>query len=390
MQPLRRVIPALTVLFLLFTIPQALTTQVTRADSAAVLLDAARELQAEGDAETAYQLLLYIVRTYDGTAAAGTASTWLASLTGQQRASSGKAGLIVWNTLFAGWLGVAVPAAFGAESESAYGAGLLIGAPLGFFGTRAFTNRYAVSSGQAITTAFGSIWGTWQALGWRSVLEIGSEEYCDPVGDYCWEDTPEEAPFTAAVVGGLAGIATGGLIAAAKNPTAGDATLVMWSSFWGTWYGVAFGVLTDAEDDALLTWSLMGGNVGLAASAFATKTYSGSAGRVWMITSAGLAGGLAGVGIDLLGEIDDEKTAILIPTITSAAGLIAGTFITSGRSNGPDVGEPAGPGALINLNGKGWKLALPMPQPTVLQRVSLDGRTRPVIGVRVPVLAGEF
>ena len=390
MQHFRRFVPVLAIFFLVFSVPQSIAGQVTRADSAAVLLDAARQLQAQGDSETAYHLLVFIVRTYDDTEAAQAALVWLETLTGEERASSGKAGLTVWNTLFGAWLGVAVPAAFGAESETAYGAGLLIGAPLGFFGTKAFTNKYPVSSGQAITTAFGSIWGTWQVVGWRSVLNIGSQETCDPVGDFCWEDTPDEAPFTAAVVGGLSGIAAGGLIAAAKNPTAGDATLVMWSSFWGTWYGIAAGVLVGAEDDALLTWSLIGGNVGLIASAFATKTYTGSAGRVWVIASAGLAGGLAGVGIDLLTSVDDEKAAVMVPALTSAAGLVAGALITRGGSNIPNLNDPASTNALINLNGSDWSLALPMPLPTVLQRVTADGRTRAVIGMRVSLLEGKF
>jgi len=389
MQHLRRLFPVLAVCFSLFSVPDSLASQVSRADSAAVLLDAARELQVQGDDETTYRLLLFIARTYDGTPAARDAIMWLGTFSGEQRgASSGTAGLMVWNTLFGAWLGAAVPAAFGAESQTAYGAGLLIGAPLGFFGTRAFTNRYSVSSGQAITSAFGSIWGTWQTVGWRSVLNIGSQETCDPSGDFCWEDTPDEAPFTAAVVGGIAGIATGGLIAAVKNPTAGDATLVMWSSFWGTWYGVATGVLVGAEDDDLLTWSLVGGNVGLVASAFGTKAFSGSAGRVWMITSAGLAGGLAGVGIDLLASVDDTKAAVMVPALTSAAGLVAGALITRDRSNAPDLGDPAN--ALINLNGNDWGLAMPMPLPTVLYRVAPDGGTRPTIGVQVPVFVGRF
>jgi len=390
MQYLRRLFPVLAVCFSLFSVPDSLASQVSRADSAAVLLDAARELQSQGDDETAYRLLLFIARSYDGTPAARDALTWLGTFSGEQRTSSGKAGLMVWNTLFGAWLGAAVPAAFGAESETAYGAGLLIGAPLGFFGTKAFTNKHTVSSGQAITTAFGSIWGTWQAAGWRSVLEIGSQETCDPVGDFCWEDTPDEAPFTAAVVGGLAGIAAGGLVAAAKNPTAGDATLVMWSSFWGTWYGIAGGVLAGAEDDALLTWSLMGGNVGLVASAFGTKAFSGSAGHVWMITSAGLAGGLAGVGIDLLASVDDTKAAVMIPALTSAAGLVVGALITRGGSNLPDLSDPAGTNALINLNGNDWGLAMPMPLPTVLYRVAPDGRTSPTVGMQIPVFAGRF
>jgi hypothetical protein len=374
----------------LLSTPPCLGAQVTRPDSAAVLLDAASRLRARGDNETARRLLAFIVRAYDGTRAASDAAVWLGTIRRADYAGSGRAGLIVWNTLFTAWLGVAVPAAAGSESEEAFGAGLLIGAPLGFFGTRAFAAKYPVTSGQALTASFGSMWGTWQAVGWRAVLDIGSETYCDPFGDYCFESTPSEAPFTASVLGGLAGIGAAGAVAAAKNPTAGDATLVMWSSFWGTWYGVAGGVLADAEDDALLTWSLLGGNVGLVASAVATKAWTGNAGRVWMITAAGLAGGLAGVGIDLLGSVEDAKTAIIIPAAASAAGLAIGTAITRGQPNGFDEPDREASGALLNLNGGEWRLGMPLPLPTLLRNHTRDGRTRTALGVQIPLLAGRF
>lgn len=390
MTPLRLCLSAVALSATLLSTPVCLRAQVTRSDSAAVLLDAASRLRARGDSETARRLLVFIVQTYDGTQAAAEAAVWLGTMRRVTDAGSGRAGLTVWNTLFGAWLGVAIPAALGSESEEAFGAGLLIGAPLGFFGTKAFTAEHSVSSGQAITAAFGSMWGTWQAVGWRSVLDIGSETRCDAYSGYCWEDTPEEAPFTAAVLGGLAGIAAGGAVAAARNPTAGDATLVMWSSFWGTWYGLAAGVLADAEGDALLTWELMGGNVGLIASAFATRAWTGNAGRVWVITAAGLAGGLAGVGIDLLGSVEDEKTAILIPALTSAAGLAIGTAITQSHSNGFDEPDLEATGALVNLNAGDWSLRLPLPLPTLLSHRTRDGRMRAALGVQIPLLAGRF
>ena len=390
MTPLRLWLSVVALSATLLSTPVRLPAQVTRLDSAAVLLDAARRLEARGDGETARRLLVFIVQTYDGTQAAAEAAVWLGTMRHATDAGSGRAGLTVWNTLFGAWLGVAIPAAFGSESEEAFGAGLLIGAPLGFFGTKAFTTKYPVSSGQAITAAFGSMWGTWQAVGWRSVLDIGSETVCDAYSGYCWERTPDEAPFTASVLGGLAGIAAGGVVAAARNPTAGDATLVMWSSFWGTWYGLAGGVLADAEDDGLLTWGLMGGNVGLIASAFATRGWTGNAGRVWMITAAGFAGGLAGVGIDLLGSVEDEKTGILIPALTSAAGLAIGTAITRSGSNGFDERDLESTRALVNLNGGDWSLGMPLPLPTLLSRHTRGGRTRAALGVQIPLLAGRF
>ena len=94
------------------------------------------------------------------------------------------------------------------------------------------------------------------------------------------------------------------------------------------------------------------------------------------------------MGIDLLASVDDTKAAVMVPALTSAAGLVAGALITRDRSNAPDLGDPAN--ALINLNGNDWGLAMPMPLPTVLYRVAPDGGTRPTIGVQVPVFVGRF
>jgi hypothetical protein len=396
MHHLQRVLAVATLVVGLSIASEALQAQVSRADSAAVLLDAARNLQADGHNSLARQLLVYIVGRYGETPAAATALEWLQVTRAESDRNSGQAGLIVWNTLYGAWLGVAIPAAFGADSPGPYGAGLLIGAPLGFFGTKAFTTRNPVSSGQAIATSFGSIWGTWQGVGWRAVLDIGSKTYTD-----CWdtglgttecftyEDTPEEAGFTAAVVGGLAGLATGGAVALAKDPTAGDATLVMFGSFWGTWYGLAAGVLAGAEDDALLTWTLVGGDVGLLGSALGTKAWTGTAGRTWLVSASGLAGGLAGLGLDLLMEIDDEKTAVLIPSLTSAVGLVVGLAVTDNQPDGLGSFDPSAGAALVNLSGGDWRLGMPLPRPTVLKYYE-QGRSRTKLGFHVPLLSGRF
>ncbi len=396
MQCSRRILTTVTIVASLVFAADQLNAQVSRSDSAAVLLETARNLSVEGQHSVARQLLVYIVQRYTETAAAGTALEWLQTTGAESDANSGRAGLTVWNTVYGAWLGVAIPAAFGADSPEPYGAGLLIGAPLGFFGTRAFTARNPVTSGQAIATAFGTIWGTWQGVGWRAVLDIGATTHteCYETGlgttdCFTYEDTPEEAGFKAAVLGGLAGLAVGGAVALVQNPTPGDATLVMFGSFWGAWYGLAAGVLADAEDDALLTWTLMGGNVGLLGSALGTKTWRGSAGRTWLVSASGLAGGLAGLGLDLLFEVDDDKTAVLIPSLTSAAGLVAGIAVTSNDPNGVSGLDPRAFGALLSLDGSNWRWGTPIPRPTVVKSDYM-GRSRSKLAVHIPLLTGSF
>ena len=335
------------------------------------------------------------MRHFPGTPAAAEAERGLTESRSQDHERSGRASLIAFNTLYGAWLGLAVPAAFGADTPEPYGAGLLIGAPLGFFTTKALVDRYPMSSGQATITGFGARWGTWQGIGWREVLDIGDRtvEDCYPdMGCYTWQDESEEAPFTAAIAGGLAGMIMGGILAQKLEPTHGAATMVELSSLWGLWYGVAGAVVANVEEgDAALTWAMMGGNVGLLASAFAARSWKMGAGRARIISAAGLAGGVAGLGLDLLMNVDDEETAVLIPTLTSTIGLIAGGFMTQKFDSGTSLPNdmPVRPG-LVNLQSGQWSLGMPALEPA---KMLLPDRLRGLrhgLGARVSVFSAEF
>ncbi|KPJ95719.1 MAG: hypothetical protein AMS18_02355, partial [Gemmatimonas sp. SG8_17] len=260
---------------------------------------------------------------------------------------------------------------------------------------KALTNRYPGTSGQATAISFASVWGTFQSIGWRSVLDIGDEAQCyfDPYSNYqdCWRYTPDEAPWTAALIGGLVGIAGGTVISRATDPSAGTATMIQFGALWGTWFGLASGVLADAADDGLLTWTLLGSDAGLLATALTSAQWDVTAGQAWLITAAGLAGGIGGLGLDLLFEVEDDKTAVAIPALTSAAGLLAAAVLTHSRSiNGDNGGRFGSLGSLVNLSGSEWSLGLPIPQPTAFNRPDLARSHQTALGVRVPLLTGSF
>ncbi len=376
-------------------VPTRLRAQPTRADSAAILLEAARQLDSRDQTALARDLIAFMLRHFGDTPASQDAATWWARLRGRTERGHGQVGLTVWNTLFGAWMGVAIPAAAGADQPAPYGAGLLLGAPLGFGITKALTNRYPVTSGQAVATSFASIWGTFQGIGWRSVLDIGDKEQCyyDPNSSYqdCWRYTPDGAPWTAAVIGGLVGMAGGTVISRATDPSAGTATMIQFGTFWGTWFGLAAGVLADAEHDALLRWTLLGGDAGLLGAALTSSQWDVTAGQAWLITAAGLAGGIGGLGIDLLFEVEDEKIAVAIPAVTSATGLLVAAVLThNGRGNGGGERRLGTVGSLVNVSGGHWSLGLPIPQPTIVNRIDV-ARSHPTsLGVRVPLLTGSF
>ena len=276
--------------------------QVSKADSAAVLFETARRINWQGDVKLARELMLHLVREFPDTPAAQDALTLLTAGEERSQATSGRAGLIVSSTLFGAWLGVAVPAALGAETASPYGAGLLLGAPTGFIAARLFSDHRPMSSGQAIATNFGSWWGTWQGVGWRELLNIGSrtETFCyGAVLEQCdtYEIDSYTAPFAAADIGGLTGLLAGGALSQVFEPTAGTSTTIQLSSMWGAWFGLSSSILTEQRsENAGLAWSLIGGNVGLLASALSAQHWEMSAGRAWLVSAAGVAGGFAGFG----------------------------------------------------------------------------------------------
>jgi hypothetical protein len=332
----------------------------TRADSAAVLLHAAQQLQLAGEQAAARALIDYIQRYYAGTVAAGEAARLSALVRrAPEMERSGRTELIVWGTGYGAWLGLAVPWMLGSDSPEAYGVGFLAGAPLGFVAARAYDGRYRPTEGQARAITFGGSWGTYQGLGWAEVFDLGSREYrdCMPEGPcYFYEETETEQRVAAAVVGGLLGVGTGAVLA--RRPiTPGTAAAVSLGALWGSWFGFAGSYIAGLEDDELLAATLLAGNAAVVAGAVAAPRWGLTESRARLISLGGLIGGLAGVGVLLIAQPDDEKVAVAIPMATSAAGLAVGAVTTRDRFR-DDAGAPGG-GALLNRDRGRWALDVP-------------------------------
>ncbi len=373
-------------------VPHA-AAQATAADSAGVLLDAALRLEAEGQRDAAEALLRFILRNYAGTSAAAAAQARLGEPRQRTVAASGRGELMVWYTLYGAWLGVAVPAALGADSPEPYGVGLLVGAPLGFLAARDFARRTALTSGQARVIDFGSQWGTWQGVGWQSVLDLGdhTEMICfganntPPCDTY--QQNSDQAPFTASVVGGLAGMVGAALLARGRDVPSGRATFGIHGAYWGTWYGLAGSILFDVDDgDRTLSWVLLGGNLGLLGAAIGGPDGI-SSGRTWLVTAGGVAGLAAGFGLDLLLQPDGDKATIAIPMATSALGLIAGMRWTRNYdARLSDRGNDHPGTALVNVLGNRLSLAIPVVLPTLVPSRH-GGSRREALAWRIPIFA---
>ncbi|MHB1191523.1 MAG: tetratricopeptide repeat protein [Longimicrobiales bacterium] len=364
---------------------QVSPAQVSPADSAEVLLDAASRFSSQGRHDVADALYRLIAERFPSTPAAEVARLRLGAARAAGTAGSGRVELQVWSTLYGLWLGIAVPGALGADESEPYGLGLLLGGPAGFFAGKQIAGSRDLTEGQARAITLGGTWGTWQGFGWAEVLDLGQEEVCfdDEFGRNCYDEgDSSEEKFAAMILGGVAGIAAGAALSS-RPISPGVATAVNFGSLWGTWFGFGFGYLADLEEDALLAATLLGGNVGLAATALKAPDWNPTRSRARIVSIYGVIGGLSGLGVDLLTQPDDEKVAMAIPLAGSIAGLALGMMNTRrfDAAEPAPAGTPPG-GALLNLSEGNWRLGAPLPHPRVLE---LDGPRglvrRPALGL---------
>lgn len=363
--------------------PSRAEAQATAADSARVVLATARDFEARGEWEVAEALYHFIAERWGSTPAARTARERLSEGEREGMGRGGQVELQVWTTLYGLWLGVAVPGAFDAQESEPYGVGLLLGGPAGFLSGRALSRGRALSPGQVRAITFGGTWGTWQGLGWVDVLDVGGREICGDFGCYA-EDPEAKYVFRGMVLGGVAGIATGALLA--RRPIShATATAVNYGALWGTWFGIATAVLTDQDDtdDGGLAWALMGGNAGLVTTALVAPRLGWSRNRYRLVSIAGVIGGLGGAGIDLITTPDSEKAAVAVPLITSVIGLGLGVALTSDYDGEADDAPAAGlDGALLSYRDGRLELGAPIPVPRILELDTPRGlRRRTALGV---------
>lgn len=374
--------------------PKPASAQLTPADSAAVLLAAADDFGGRGERDVAEALYRHIAEHFPDTDAAETARARLGEVTAEQSRAGGETELKVWSTIYGTWLGVAVPAAAGADDSEPYGVGLLLGAPAGFFGGRAFAQRRPVSLGQARAITWGGTWGLIQGMGWANALDLGGGERIIEGDIVIDEEASTEAVFTSMIVGSALGIG-GGMLAARQEIRPGTATSANLGSLWGVWFGAASSILFDLDEDQAWATMMIAGNAGLVGGALAGSRLPLSRSRSRLISIGGLIGGVAGGGIILIAQPDDDDTAIAIPLTTSILGLALGAALTSGHDAEEDAGTNlqasalfAPSGALLSRSHGAWSLSAPLPAPVREPALRPDGRD--ALLWKIPLLNVRF
>ncbi|MDE2975039.1 MAG: hypothetical protein OXU64_10060 [Gemmatimonadota bacterium] len=370
--------PSLLALLVLFSAaasaPRPASAQLARADTAAVLLAAARDFDDRGEGDIAAALYRHVADRFPGTDAAAFALGRLQGVTARRSQAGGEVELKVWSALYGIWQGIAVPIAADAESAEAFGMGLLLGGPLGFLAGREMARSRPRSLGQARAITWGGTWGAIQGWGWAKALDLGKvgRDYANLGYDVESEDVEAtEAVFASMIAGGAAGIA-GGLVWARREITPGTATSAMLGSLWGMWFGFSTAFLADVEGDGLIAASMLAGNAGLVAGALAGSRLPLSRGRARIISVGGVVGAFGGLGLTLIGQPDDEKAAMSLILASSVAGLAVASAATGGDRDGPNErGDAAGasplpaPGALLSWSDGDWAFSTPLPSPVL-------------------------
>lgn len=135
----------------------------------------------------------------------------------------------------------------------------------------------------------------------------------------------EKTLIAGAMAGGLLGLATTSSLTRHFDLTTGDAALINYGALWGTWLSVCGGGAAEVDDDdAMLALTLIGGNLGAAAMAVAAPRTDMSLGRASLINLGGLVGTLTATGVLIVVEADNAQAVFGILMLGGITGLGVG------------------------------------------------------------------
>ncbi|MCU0610836.1 MAG: hypothetical protein MUE60_03485 [Candidatus Eisenbacteria bacterium] len=224
---------------------------------------------------------------------------------------SGRTELLVFSGYYGLWLGIATPIALQADNGSQVGVSLLVIPTASVLLASRATRRADIGDGRVGMIMLGGHLCTWQGIGWAA--------YADREG--------HEVTGMGALAG-LAGIGAATLLSKGVDLTPGHAEIANSGLPWGAWLGAVVGVLADHEDDDMLRDMLIGSDAGVLACCLAGRDSPVSRARVRVCNMAGVLGGVCGLGLDLILDVDDEDLAMSLAAAGSLVGLYVGTHAT--------------------------------------------------------------
>ena len=316
----------------LFCQPSAASAE---SSEAAQLYETAFRLIVEGDYGEAYDRLNKVIDKYPDTVYARFAENRkqrleqlnLPSIRRKKIDQSGRIGTVVFSTLYSTWLGIGT-ARLVDETDGAktVATGMMIGAPTGLLTSLIVTRNAKLTRGQSALINFSGSWGTWQGWGWAILID---------------EDDDEKSLIRGAMIGGLSGILATTILTRKIDPSLGDMGIINYGALWGTWLSLCAGMVTGVEDDnELLAWTLIGGNLSMIAMASLSPDIDITLARANWINLGGVIGTIAASGIVMIIAEDDisEEAAFATLMVGGIAGLIAGIYNTR-HIPPPEAGE---------------------------------------------------
>lgn len=141
----------------------------------------------------------------------------------------------------------------------------------------------------------------------------------------------EKTMISSAMAGGLLGILTTSALTRKIDLSLGDAGIINYGGLWGTWLSLCTGIIANADEDSdkLLRFLLTGGNLGAGAMAAIAPKIEVSLMRASLINLSGIVGTIIAGGLLLITQPDDEES--IFGTLMSGGiiGLLAGGFGTA-------------------------------------------------------------
>ena len=267
-------------------------------------------------------------------------------------------------------------------SRKLYGAGIVVGAPIGFFGAKAITRSRPVSRGQAVAISWGGYWGGVQGYLLAAAM--------DPAEGGALKSASTEDAAASVIVGSALGLA-GGLLAARQGISYRTANSAMMGSVWGNWFGVASWQLLGEDrgwsGSALLA---LAGNAGLVGGAIVGNRLELTESQSRWINMSGYVGAAAAGGLEWVTRGDGQPATFAYALPGSILGLAVGAVLARTRGGKDDTSEGSvdAPGALLSRSCGAWSLSAPVPSLAREPALRPDGRD--ALLWKVPLLKVRF
>ncbi|MBT3218352.1 MAG: hypothetical protein HN348_04620 [Proteobacteria bacterium] len=240
-------------------------------------------------------------------------------------------------------------------------------------GTWILTNKYPVSTGQAMAIYTGEMVGAWNG------------------GALAFAAHPRFFPRSTTLpqyIGGGFLLGTGGGLAAAilLKPDAGQMSLARSGMTWGGFFtGMSLLYLPPPEGllPPVMARMLVGTDLGLALGGVLASQFDVGRGRMNLINLSGYVGGAVGGGVCLIvgfySGMRQESTGVVL-SVAAAGGIAVGAVLTR-KMKASDMDYGAS-GALVGHGPEGWRIGTPVP--------AIQPQPDGSYGVQVPLARGTF